>query len=429
MTYLLAKYAIVFLLTALFGFLLGRWWVRRSFVDVSDSYETISKAASADVPWDSLWARFDSVDTNVRRIVHDELEARPQPEFPRVDLEPIQRSLIDLESQVTAIPVPEKPERVSLEPVNRRMDEIEALIKNLPRPEKPAPVDFTSVYQGIADLRARIDGLPVPERAEPVDLSSINRAIAALDARIAALPVPEKPEPIDLSAVSQNLQSLESRVAAIPTPKATIPVDFGPVNARIDAIDALIRNLPKPATPESVDLAPVHQRLERLEAAVKNLPQPTKVDLAPLDHRIGGVEAAVRGIRIPAAAELGPVNERLQIIESHVTQLAKRSAPPPRSLRLFKSASFGKADDLKRISGVGPKLERLLNSHGVHYFWQVADWSKADVTTMDDRLDVFKGRITRDEWVRQAKALSQEASTADRPSAEQFESLGAEAHL
>jgi len=66
----------VFVLAAVFGFVLGRWSVRRSFVDVTQSYETIAKAAESDVPWDMLWARFDSVDVNMRRIVQEELDAR-----------------------------------------------------------------------------------------------------------------------------------------------------------------------------------------------------------------------------------------------------------------------------------------------------------------------------------------------------------------
>ena len=49
------------------------------FVDVTESYEALSKAAASDVPWDMLWARFDTVDVNTRLIMQEELESR----FPR----------------------------------------------------------------------------------------------------------------------------------------------------------------------------------------------------------------------------------------------------------------------------------------------------------------------------------------------------------
>lgn len=62
-------------------------------------------------------------------------------------------------------------------------------------------------------------------------------------------------------------------------------------------------------------------------------------------------------------------------------------------------------DDLKLISGVGPKLEGVLNKIGIYQYKQVANWKKADITFVDDRLK-FKGRIERDDWVKQAKALA-----------------------
>ena len=68
-------------------------------------------------------------------------------------------------------------------------------------------------------------------------------------------------------------------------------------------------------------------------------------------------------------------------------------------------APKGEKDDLKLISGVGPKLEDTLNSNGVFHFWQVAEWKKADIAMMDDLLS-FKGRIERDEWIKQAKTLA-----------------------
>ena len=62
-------------------------------------------------------------------------------------------------------------------------------------------------------------------------------------------------------------------------------------------------------------------------------------------------------------------------------------------------------DDLKLISGVGPKLEGVLHSLGIYTFAQVASWKKAEREWVDGYLK-FKGRIDRDDWVKQAKALA-----------------------
>ena len=62
-------------------------------------------------------------------------------------------------------------------------------------------------------------------------------------------------------------------------------------------------------------------------------------------------------------------------------------------------------DDLKLISGVGPRLEGTLHSLGIYTFAQVASWKKTERDWVDGYLN-FKGRIERDDWVRQAKALA-----------------------
>ncbi|MCP4182877.1 MAG: NADH-quinone oxidoreductase subunit NuoE [Hyphomicrobiales bacterium] len=63
------------------------------------------------------------------------------------------------------------------------------------------------------------------------------------------------------------------------------------------------------------------------------------------------------------------------------------------------------ADDLKLISGVGPKLEGVLHSLGIYTFAQVAGWKRAELEWVDDYFN-FKGRIERDDWIKQAKELA-----------------------
>jgi len=78
---------------------------------------------------------------------------------------------------------------------------------------------------------------------------------------------------------------------------------------------------------------------------------------------------------------------------------AKKDASPP---RMKKPA---KPDDLKKISGVGPKLEGILNGLGIYKFEQISKWKKAEREWVDGYLK-FKGRIDRDDWVSQAKKLA-----------------------
>lgn len=70
-----------------------------------------------------------------------------------------------------------------------------------------------------------------------------------------------------------------------------------------------------------------------------------------------------------------------------------------------KAAVVTSADDLKLIKGVGKLNEKRLNDEGISSFAQVAAWKKADIEDFDAKLN-FKGRIEREEWVPQAKALA-----------------------
>jgi predicted flap endonuclease-1-like 5' DNA nuclease len=80
------------------------------------------------------------------------------------------------------------------------------------------------------------------------------------------------------------------------------------------------------------------------------------------------------------------------------------------------AARDGGADDLKLIKGIGPKLEKLCNSLGFYHFDQIAAWSADEIAWVDANLEGFKGRVSRDNWVAQAKVLAEGGSTdfADR---------------
>ncbi|MCF6273039.1 MAG: NADH:ubiquinone oxidoreductase [Rhodobacteraceae bacterium] len=88
--------------------------------------------------------------------------------------------------------------------------------------------------------------------------------------------------------------------------------------------------------------------------------------------------------------------------EEHVGQLGEGEAKP----ELLSAARGGKPDDLKKIKGVGPKLENELNAAGVFHFNQIAAWSVEEVAWADQHLVSFKGRVTRDSWVAQAIKLA-----------------------
>jgi large subunit ribosomal protein L21 len=84
---------------------------------------------------------------------------------------------------------------------------------------------------------------------------------------------------------------------------------------------------------------------------------------------------------------------------------AKPAAKPAAKAKVASPAAAAGADDLKKLSGVGPALEKKLHAAGVTSFAQIAAWTDADVAAMDEQLS-FKGRIEREGWIAQAAELA-----------------------
>jgi NADH-quinone oxidoreductase subunit E len=141
--------------------------------------------------------------------------------------------------------------------------------------------------------------------------------------------------------------------------------------------------------------------------------------LAPWGRQSGGdLDLAERPAKSPDLSKGAPIDD---------TGIDKRAAPAkgkghPESTEPAQAAEAveesapeqlsaardGKPDDLKKISGVGPKLEGVLNEMGFYHFDQIAAWTPAEVAWVDARLK-FKGRIERDGWIAQAAALAAES--------------------
>lgn len=76
------------------------------------------------------------------------------------------------------------------------------------------------------------------------------------------------------------------------------------------------------------------------------------------------------------------------------------------------TAPKGPRDDIKLIKGVGPELETRLKDLGITTFAQIAAFSDDEIAAVDDRLS-FKGRIEREDWISQAKALMADTTAGE----------------
>ena len=136
------------------------------------------------------------------------------------------------------------------------------------------------------------------------------------------------------------------------------------------------------------------------------LPAPPRVEEAAADAIAPSTAAAAEMTQLQAFAEerralyreLADARADTARYRQIVVDI-ERNAPPP----LLDAP--GTPDDLKLIVGVGPVIERMLYQLGIGTFRQIARWSERDIDEIDARLPEFPGRIRRDAWVAQARAL------------------------
>jgi len=110
----------------------------------------------------------------------------------------------------------------------------------------------------------------------------------------------------------------------------------------------------------------------------------------------------------PVAAEPAPAAEVAAAPVPEAKPVETPEAAPAAAGKPNIPAAVGEPDNLRLIKGVGPKLNTLLNNLGVTRFDQIAEWKEAEIAEVDQYLDTFSGRITRDAWIDQAKFLAKD---------------------
>ncbi|AEI94471.1 hypothetical protein [Roseobacter litoralis] len=171
----------------------------------------------------------------------------------------------------------------------------------------------------------------------------------------------------------------------------------------------MTRPLPRPGEVKINPPTPAAKASATKAAPINVAPAPTAAQVKPTARLAGEEELASRKGDWKYEKEAAPApapKKKAAPKKAPAKKAAPKAAAAPDGRPAYLSdAPTGTADDLKKISGVGPKLEQTLNELGVWHFEQVAQFKKKDIAWVDERLR-FKGRIERDDWVGQAKALA-----------------------
>ncbi|TCD14444.1 NADH-ubiquinone dehydrogenase [Oricola cellulosilytica] len=162
---------------------------------------------------------------------------------------------------------------------------------------------------------------------------------------------------------------------------------------------------------DTSETAPTEKKAKTPDAAPKPAPKPVpvakivssdsaSVKKATTAEPVGDPVAKTKAPEAPAKTKTPEPPAKPQAAESAAEPVMPEDFKKPASMK-----KPDQPDDLKKISGIGPKLETVLNGLGVWTFGQIAAWTPNEIAWVDDYLQ-FKGRIERDNWIPQAGELA-----------------------
>jgi NADH-quinone oxidoreductase subunit E len=185
--------------------------------------------------------------------------------------------------------------------------------------------------------------------------------------------------------IEQLEDNWQARLRTAETARARLRAELGPTKAQSDGRSSVSAGDPR--------LEERAAQLQRELDAARRTSAEQRGEIERLQGRLSAPQAAAVGVR-GAARHLAPA----------ATPVAAHSraseATPPAAL----AAPEGQPDDLKKISGIGPGIEKMLHELGVFHYRQIAAFTPENVAWVNQRLR-FKGRIERENWIGQARTL------------------------
>lgn len=102
--------------------------------------------------------------------------------------------------------------------------------------------------------------------------------------------------------------------------------------------------------------------------------------------------------------ESAPQSISEKITPAKPLSVPKKPFKDEKKVKVEKDSSKKKPDDLTKIKGIGAKIEKSLNELGIYTYKEIASWDKEKIEFINKNL-TFKGRTSREDWVKHAKTL------------------------
>ena len=125
-----------------------------------------------------------------------------------------------------------------------------------------------------------------------------------------------------------------------------------------------------------------------------------QLEMDKLHRKISNRENKIISLR----NDLDHCRATLRAYKADMEEVCRPSFVPPLP-RSVPSAIAFEADDLKKISGVGPALEGMLNALNIYTYEQVAALTPEIIGELGDTLETLSNHIIKEDWVGQAQRI------------------------
>ncbi len=148
------------------------------------------------------------------------------------------------------------------------------------------------------------------------------------------------------------------------------------------------------------DIKPFDDLKEEDEKILKSMFLKPKVQKAEIKKVVENDKKKVDNSDAKTLLNMAKQESDLEIKKSKKSKKSKE-------LNFLDTPRNGKSDDLKEISGIGLKLEKVLNDLGIYHFDQIASWGEKELDWIDEHLNTLKAKAMRENWIEQAKILAE----------------------
>ncbi len=245
--------------------------------------------------------------------------------------------------------------------------------------------DLEAAKVKIGDLEGQIGDLQIK-------INDLEGVKANLEGQVGDLNASLGSAQSDLESANLKIGGLETQLGAgiSSEEKATLEADLKKALDDVETLNINISDLEGANTGLEGDLRKANTRVEVLRGKI-----------AGLEEELAGVKADLNTCNsekatLLAAAAVEEEDDAVKVEQAQAEVKAAMSAM---------LASADEKDDLKVISGIGPFIEGKLNNLDIQTYRQISQFDDAMINKVTTAIEFFPGRIQRDEWVKQAKAL------------------------